>query len=183
MSNPRLGSSQMMISPRGQNSLPADLNQAQPNFGGGTDSTPAALSIDNNGNLRVTINGSAPVAGSAGVPVSIGVADTLQAAGTQVGPGPATPIVSLAVAAGTFLVDVIAGYGGVADTVVNNMDFRRGGVSIGSLYVPAAINISNKTRFWRVTMALAGNLEVFPTGGASGPTVVYIASITATRVA
>lgn len=180
MSNPRLGSSQMMISPRGQNSLPADLNQAQPGFGGGSDGTPAALSIDNNGNLRVTINGASPVAGSTPIPVVIGIGDTVGAAGTAVAPAAGAPIVSVAVAAGTYLVDAIAGYGATADAI-NNMQLVQNITVVGVLFVLAAVQTQTKTRFWRVTVPVANNIQVQAVA-AGGAGSVFIASLAITRV-
>lgn len=179
MSNPRVGTTQNMISSRGENVLPADVNQVQPNMGG-QDSVPAALSIDNNGNLRVTVNG-VNIGTATSIPVSIGIGDTVLAAGSAVAPAAGGVIVTLAVAAGTYLVDVIAGYGATAD-VVNNMQLVQNVTVIGPLFVLPAPNTSNKTRAWRLTVPVANNIQVqaIAAGGAGS---VFIASLAVTRVA
>lgn len=154
--------------------IPASVAAAPPLL---TDGNEAALCMDVNGNLRVI------VLNTTAIPVVSGIGDTLQNAGSAVAPAANGVIVSLAIpGAGVYDVTVLAGYGGTAD-VVNNMKFENNAVVVGPLYVTPVINgLPSTTRFQRVTVTGAINLTVNAVA-AGGAGSVFIASISATRVA
>lgn len=183
MSNPRVGSSQMMISPRGMNGLPADVNQAQPNFGGANDGAPCALSVDNNGNLRITLNGS-NIVGGGSVPVldQNGLADSLTAAGAVAAPGAGAAIATLAIPAGAAVYDVTIftalPIGAPVNADAANMVFKNNGAAVGN----ALACDGTITRLGRVTTVGGINFTVNAiAAGTAG--VTYLASITAIRIA
>lgn len=114
----------------------------------------------------------------------IPAAETVSATGTVTTPGAGAAIATISnvlLPAGDYEVEVLCGYGGTAG-VVNNMDLRRGGVSIGTLYVaPVANGTPPRQLRRRVTLDGTQSLTVNAIA-AAGAGQVFIASIRATRL-
>lgn len=158
----------------GQLTVPAHVEATPQAY---TDGLEAALSMDANGNLRVV------VLNTAAAPVNIidqhGIADSLTAAGQATAPAANAAIVTLAVTAGVWDVAVMAALplGNPVAADVANMIFKNNGVAVGN----GLFCDGGTTWLKRVTVAGAQNFTVNAiAAGTAG--VVYLASITATRI-
>ncbi len=111
-------------------------------------------------------------------------ADSVGAAGTATAPTAAAAIVTVEssnLPAGIYELSVRAGYGGV-ESVVNNMDLRKGGSVISALYVPAVVNGIPVERVVRqVTLDGTETLTVNAVATATASTV-FISEIFATKI-
>lgn len=162
----------------GELTLPAQIDVAQP--AGLNDGFASSLSMDANGNCRVTLNG-ASLPGGTILPVNNqnGIADTLAATGAATAPGAGAAIVTLAIpTAGVYDVTVIAALplGTPVAADLTNMQFRNNAVAVALVFTDA-----QQTPFKRVTVSGAVNLTVNAVAaGTAG--VTYLATISATRL-
>lgn len=160
--------------------IPASVAAVAPTL---TDGNEAALVLDTSGNLRTVIGNTtaAPVI----VNNQNGIADTLTQAGSVVAPGIGVAIVTLAVVAGVYAVDILVGFaaGAPAAGDINNMVFKNNGAAVGNaLFTGGTTGPGFLTRLARLTVAGAVNLTVNAIAvGTAG--VNYVASISATRLA
>lgn len=174
---------ELVIALQGALTLPANIDAAQP--AGLIDGSPVALSMDTNGNLRVSLTNIGIATGAVPV-VPVYLADTLAAAtgaGGVIAPAAGAAIATLAnVPIGTYDIEVVAGYGTTGDKI-NNMDFRIGGTVISTLYVdPAGSSVPVRQQFKRLANGAIQSFTVnASTAGAAGS--VYAAAIFATRIA
>lgn len=111
--------------------------------------------------------------------VSIGLAESLSAAGEATAPAAAAAIATLAAPpAGTYDVQVGTWISAAAAADATNLELRRAGVA---LFSPILVVSGAARRVYRLTLDGAQNLSVNAIG-AGGAGVIYVAEIIATRV-
>lgn len=172
MSTPRTGTPQMMVSTRGLRTLPANVNVAAPVLAA-FDGSDVALSLDQNGNLRVV-----PSLGTAAAPVHVVETYTANTGaivgyGRVVAPGAGATIATVVPALGFWSLDVWVGYGGTAEAAaVDNFAifFPAGDVPAGNQQL-VADRVPNTLTHYRldvvnVTVAAAISVIAIVAGSA-----------------